>query len=168
MLKSLIIRNDSKGLGHLGAPRYSVSKDKHYDHEGVDFVVIPGEPVFAPENGVITTKSYPYDTTTWKGLTYIGESGIEYKIFYAAPIENLIGKKLNKHQKFAVAQDITQKYEPSDMKPHIHVEMRKDGKLLNAAEHLTPTTILHRYPVAILGVTVALIALITFLYIKIK
>ena len=48
------IRNDSKGLGHHGAPR------GHRKHNGVDLMCDPGQDILMPVDGFIARMSMPY------------------------------------------------------------------------------------------------------------
>jgi len=48
------VRSDSIGAGQFGTPRGSRK------HAGVDYEVIPGDPVFAPMMGTVIREGWPY------------------------------------------------------------------------------------------------------------
>ena len=132
MLKNLDIRSDSWGDGSFGASRGSRK------HEGVDYLVIKGQSIFAPEKIEIIRKAFPYGSDlSWEGLLFKGlDSGLTYKVFYFEPIDSLIGEIVEKGTVIGFAQSINEKYKTDKMKPHIHVEIRKDSLLLNPVEYL--------------------------------
>ena len=135
MLKNeLVIRSDNWGSGFFGSPRGSRI------HEGVDFVVEKGQNVYAPEAIKVVRVAYPYASDlAWKGLLFIGlDTGFSYKVFYFAPILDLIGTVVSKGTLIGHAQSINDKYNTKEMIPHIHVEMRKDDILHDASKYLKP------------------------------
>lgn len=114
------MRNDSKGLGHHGAPR------GHRKHNGVDLIVTPGQDILMPVDGIITRVSMPYaDDERWLGA-YIVNPRIEIKMWYFVP--NLLGMELNVGAVIGTAQDIGEKYE--GVTPHIHLRIVKIDPLL--------------------------------------
>lgn len=116
------------GLGHFGAPRGSRK------HAGVDFVVTPGQPVMSPIEGVITRVTIPYASDSrWKGFEISGSGrheGYTIKIFYMNPDTRLLYQSVRPGDVIGTAQDISLKYAPA-MKPHIHLEVRQGGSLLD-------------------------------------
>lgn len=125
-----VIRDDSEGSGHFGASRGSRK------HNGVDIVVIPGEDIIAPDSGVIVRKASADSNKNYEGFLFKSDSGYEAKAFYLDLDENLIGKRVSKGQKIGVAQDVSQKYNLPNMLPHIHVEIYRNGTLVNAEEEI--------------------------------
>jgi murein DD-endopeptidase MepM/ murein hydrolase activator NlpD len=119
-LKEMILRMDSQGSGKYGASRSGGTRK----HNGTDFVVREGDPVFAPFDGVVTRQAYPYDNDRfYTGLhlrTLDGKTNM--KIFYMKPLSAIIGKEVKKGDVIGKAQDISKKWSPK-MKPHIHVEI---------------------------------------------
>ena len=118
------IRNDSKGLGHHGAPR------GHRKHDGVDLICTPGQDILMPIDGIIARVSLPYkDDERWIGA-YIVNPRIEIKMWYFIP--NLLGMELKAGSVIGIAQDIGKKYE--GVTPHIHLRIVKIDPMLLFAE----------------------------------
>lgn len=116
------IRNDSKGLGHHGAPR------GNRKHDGSDLVCYKGQPVCMPFDGVIARESLPYkDDLKWRGA-YIVNPQIEVKMWYFRPYKNLIGKEIKVGTPIGIAQDIGEKYK--GVTPHIHLRIVKVDPML--------------------------------------
>ncbi len=109
------IRNDSRGLGHHGAPR------GHRKHDGVDLMCEVGQDILMPVNGIITRVSMPYkDDDRWLGA-YIVNPRIEIKMWYFIP--TLLGMELKAGTVIGTAQDIGIKYD--GVTPHIHFRICK-------------------------------------------
>lgn len=114
------IRNDSKGLGHHGAPRGSRK------HDGVDLRCKPGQDILMPVDGIIARVSLPYkDDDRWLGV-YIVNPKIEIKMWYFIP--NLLGMELKAGSVIGTAQDIGEKYK--GVTPHIHLRICKIDPML--------------------------------------
>lgn len=109
------IRNDSAGGGRYGDPRGS------RQHDGTDYLCIPGQAVVAPIGGVVTRKAYPYADRSYSGLVIQGKN-CRIKLFYVEPIIGVIGKTVKQGETIGYAQDITLRYD-DNMKPHIHLEI---------------------------------------------
>ncbi len=128
ILRKITVRNDSQGHGYYGAPRGSRK------HNGVDLVVEKGDQVLAPENGVLKRSAQPYSSDPkYKGFVLVGDSGLEWKVFYCILEPNIIGTRVSKGQHIATAQAISEKYN-SSMIDHIHVEIRKDEKRIDPTD----------------------------------
>jgi len=125
------IRSDPKGDGHFGTSRTG------HVHQGVDLVVVPGEVLTSPIAGKVLRVTRPYaDDPDYTGVVLFGE-GFEVKIFYCHLIAGLhVGDAVERGEPFAIAQDISAKY-GGGMIPHIHVEFRTGGALLNPANVLS-------------------------------
>lgn len=123
-----MLRSDTQGDGQYGASR----GDRL--HQGVDVQVYEGEPIYAPIDGVINRVAYPYaNDLQWRGLEMSGADawqGYSVKMFYMSPEMSLIGKPVSRGQVVGKAQAISKKYTPA-MKDHLHVEIRKDGALID-------------------------------------
>lgn len=126
------IRKDAAGDGHFGTGRVG------HRHQGVDLLVIEGEPVYSPVDGIFDRRAVPYPTAPeWKGLVLRGE-GYHVKIFYMVPVDFSPGQPVKRGQLIGHAQAISEKYGGAPMKDHIHVEVRKmDGTLLDPATVLS-------------------------------
>ncbi|MCI4667440.1 MAG: M23 family metallopeptidase [Bacteroidia bacterium] len=120
------MRNDPLGQGHFGAPRGSRT------HQGVDLVVLPGQPIYSPIAGYINRLAIPYrDDGRYSGIEILGTgafSAYAIKIFYMEAIR--IGVSIRKGEQIGLAQQISTKYS-SRMIDHIHVEFMKDGQLVD-------------------------------------
>lgn len=115
------IRNDSKGLGHHGAPR------GHRRHDGVDFRCEPGQSILMPVDGIIARISLPYkDDLKWQGV-HIVNSRVEIKMWYFHPTGE-IGEEYKAGEVIGVAQNIGEKYE--GVMPHIHLRICRIDPLL--------------------------------------
>jgi murein DD-endopeptidase MepM/ murein hydrolase activator NlpD len=131
ILASMKIRVDSEGNGHFGASRDGGSRG----HNGVDLLVMKGEPVYAPFSGTITKQAYPYsDDRKFTGVHLTRPDGLKIKVFYMLPKPGIIGKAVAAGQEIGRAQAISEKYGDA-MKDHIHIEVwNQYGTLENAEE----------------------------------
>ena len=119
------IRNDSKGLGHHGAPR------GHRRHDGIDLICKPGQSILMPVDGILVRESLPYkDDLRWRGV-YIVNPRIEIKMWYFIP-GYVIGKERKAGSVIGAAQDIGEKYE--GVTPHIHLRICKIDPMLLLSE----------------------------------
>ncbi|MEA3313037.1 MAG: hypothetical protein U9Q18_01530 [Caldisericota bacterium] len=120
------IRNDSKGLGHHGAPR------GYRKHNGVDFECKDGQDILMPVDGLIARISLPYkDDLKWKGVEIINPR-VEIKMWYFVPDFDLIGKELKAGEVIGMAQNIGKKY--PGVTSHIHVRITKVDPMLLFSE----------------------------------
>jgi len=110
------IRNDSEGLGHYGASRGTRR------HKGTDYLALPGQPIVAPFDMVLSRYSNP-------STKFPLESGIKWKtpsgsgkMFYFVPIAELIGTFVTKAQVIGIAIDLTLYYGPN-IDSHIHFQI---------------------------------------------
>jgi murein DD-endopeptidase MepM/ murein hydrolase activator NlpD len=124
------LRDDAQGSGQYGAPRSG------HTHMGTDLVVTPGQPVVAPTSGTITRIAYPYaNDLQWQGLEMMLENGLVMKLFYMAPLGNLIGQKVTAGTIIGYAQDISRKY-GGGMLDHIHIELFENGNHINPEPYI--------------------------------
>lgn len=124
------IRNDSKGLGHHGAPRGGRK------HDGFDFKCSKqfdvwthlGQHILMPMDGVIVRESLPdKDDLRWRGV-HIVNPRIEIKMWYLKPDLFLIGRNLKAGTVIGKAQNIGEKYK--GVTPHIHLRITKIDPML--------------------------------------
>lgn len=124
IVRNFVIRgNDSYGSGAFGASRGG------RNHAGIDVVALEGETIFSPIDGTFKRLAPPYlNDSRYSGMV-INNSTYEIKIFY---IKNTIavGKIVKAGQPIAVAQNISKKY-GTGMINHVHIEVRKNGKLID-------------------------------------
>jgi hypothetical protein len=109
------LRSDSQGSGEFKAPRGARR------HAGRDYECKPGQPVYAPCNGIVARKVYVYsDDLRWQGCEIVCPGRhIKIKLFYMIVDQNLIGTPVVKGEVVGTAQDIAIKY--PGMTPHVHM-----------------------------------------------
>ena len=125
--------NDPTGFGHFGAKRGSRR------HIGHDLVSIPNEPVYSMIDGIITKYGYMYANALQFRYLEVTNKNYRIRLCYIEK-HNLFkeGMEVCAGDRFAFAQDIA-KYHNRNKKGkkqnlmlnHIHVEMYKNGKLID-------------------------------------
>ena len=111
----LIIRVDSKGDGHYLAPRGNRL------HEGVDYIVTPGENILMPFDGYLIREARPYADGDMSGCV-LQSKDCTLKVFYMEPFLHLRGAFLKCGTVIGKAQDIRTHW-GSSMTPHLHVQV---------------------------------------------
>ena len=115
--------SDRWGSGQFGAGRGS------RQHQGLDLLADPGEAVFSPIAGTIRREALPYaGDARYRGIVITGDgewNGYEVKLFY---VEGLSCGSVRAGEVVGHAQDLSAKY--PGITNHVHVEVRKDGRLL--------------------------------------
>ena len=123
------IRSDDAGDGHFGSLR------EDHVHKGTDWLAIPGQPLIMPiTRGRIGRIAWPYKVNgNYRGVEIQGyERGlgdVVIKLFYMVPFQIVPDQQQGAIIGFA--QDISKKYEGVPMNPHIHMEVRQNGRLIN-------------------------------------
>ena len=118
------LRKDSGGNGEFMASRDGGSRL----HDGIDVLVTPGEPVYAPCDGKWQT-SYPYaGSTMWRGVKMFVESDNGFMLqidFWYIDSRRLkvMPEPMEKGAVIGYAQNISLKY-GGGMKPHMHIRVR--------------------------------------------
>ena len=120
------VRSDGFGNGHFGATRRT--KGQRRKHKGTDYIVVPGQRIFAPADAIYRRIAYPYaDSRELSGGYFEGED-ISYKIFYYKPTLKP-GTQVRQGDTIGYAQDISNRYgldrDGNKMVPHIHLEITK-------------------------------------------
>jgi hypothetical protein len=128
-----VMRNDSIGLGHFGASRDGGLRS----HDGIDILVYKSQPIYAPFNGTLTRRYYPYaNDKKYFGMEVISEVGeFKMKIMYCVPLADKIGIYVKKGELIGYAQAISEKYSPL-MRDHLHVELYQAGDLIDPTIHI--------------------------------
>ena len=129
------IRNDAAGDGSWGVDRDNGKRK----HNGIDFLVRNGQYVHTPIPGKVVRYANPYpEDGRWGGLLIQGSgeyAAYQVKIFYIQPIAKP-GQTLGMGSVVGRAQSISIKY-GSNMLDHVHVEVYRDGQLINPATVLS-------------------------------
>lgn len=116
---------DETGNGWYGASRGARK------HEGTDYVVYPGEEIFACVSGVVRVGNVYRNSTKMKLIEITGEVGvhrIKVKQMYVSP-EVKTGDFVMANEFIGYAQDVAAFHGDEDMKPHVHVSVWKNGLL---------------------------------------
>ena len=129
----LIFRgSDPTGNGWFGASRGTRT------HKGVDIVVAPGEEIFAMISGKVTKLGYVYSNPKEAKPTmrFVEiESKIEgdhYRLWqmYVSPTVEK-GDQVEQNQIIGKAQDIADYHNSDKMKNHVHVQLWRNGVLID-------------------------------------
>jgi len=111
----------------------SYTKDLIFLHKGLDILCFPGQYVGAIIDGRIERNGLVYNDTQKYKLIVIKSGLWEVKQMYCELKDRLIGKSVNAGEEIAIAQDITERkdYKEKGMLPHLHIEVRFEGKLVD-------------------------------------
>jgi murein DD-endopeptidase MepM/ murein hydrolase activator NlpD len=124
--KCTILRDkDNTGNGWFGAKRGTRL------HKGVDYVVVPGEPIFACCAGVVRIGNVYWTSTKMKLVEISGAidvHDVRVKQMYVLPCVKT-GETVQKGQLIGVAQDVAKYHGSKEMKPHVHISVWKNGLL---------------------------------------
>ena len=120
-ITDLLIRSDSAGDGHYGAPRGNRT------HCGIDYCCEPGSPILSPIVGTVTKHGYPYgDDLSWRYIQITDHDGMHHRLFYVKP-QAPIGVEVTASTQVGLAQDIAIRYPGQGMTPHVHYEIMNDA-----------------------------------------
>ncbi len=120
---------DLAGCGGFGAER------EDHVHMGVDVVAPAGTKVYSPINGIIR-RLYVYPNNTEMRGVEISNGNFKTKIFYLdSPFQT--GERISQGDFIGYAQNVARFYnDEGKMINHIHVEIRKNGKLINPTKYI--------------------------------
>jgi hypothetical protein len=147
-----IVRNDKWGMGDFGARRAGGSKF----HDGVDLIVVPGQPVFSMIDGTVEKYEQPYATDSRWGGIQIANDQLRVEIWYISPHRDLVGKEVKAGEVVGMAQDISQRYNDPEkiqrlgnMTPHVHIRVTlkafvtlADGRYVSFEQFIDPLLLL--------------------------
>ncbi len=118
---------DPAGCGYFGAPRHG------HIHQGLDIKINPGQTIYAPISGRVRTLYVYPDSREMKGVE-ISRGRIKVKIFYLEPfVQN--GSYVRAGDIIGKAQNVADYYLNPNMTPHLHVEVRIDGHLIDPEKY---------------------------------
>ena len=120
----IIMRNDAAGSGYFGAPRGNNL------HQGVDLIANPGQEVYSPITGRVVRWAYPYTDPSMKGILIEADDGTSVKMFYFDPTV-APNQQVTRGEMIGYMQSVSSYYNSSVMLDHIHLELRKNGQLLD-------------------------------------
>ncbi len=143
-----VVRNDGWGQGHFGASRGGKQ------HDGLDLVVIPTQPIFSMIDGVIEKYEQCYTTDPrWHGIQ-VANAQLRVELWYMEPLHVKVGEYVNAGELLGAAQDISGKYPPTEkvphnMMPHIHVRVTlrsfttiNEGRWVAYEQYMDPAILL--------------------------
>jgi hypothetical protein len=143
------VRDDEWGKGHFGARRGSKC------HDGVDLIVTPGQPIFSMIDGLVEKYEQCYTSDArWHGVQ-IANAMLRVELWYMEAKNTVaVDEYVNAGQMIGVAQDISEKYPPTEkipheMTPHIHVRVTlrsfsaiASGRYISFDQYIDPTLLL--------------------------
>ncbi|XRE42205.1 hypothetical protein ACIVBQ_000409 [Tenacibaculum discolor] len=137
-LKPIILRGkDSTGNGWFGASR------GNRKHEGVDFVGVPGQNVYACESGRVRIGNVYRGSTKMK-LVEIKNSTYKVKQMYVQPtVKN--GQMVQAGDVIGTLQDVATFHGSNKMKPHCHISVWKNGLLTDPEPIIVPCKCLNPF-----------------------
>ena len=145
-----VVRSDEWGEGAFGAGRGTKK------HDGLDLIVIPGQPIFSMIDGTVEKyeQCYLYDTR-WTGIQ-IANAQLRVELWYMEPTrtEIKVDQFVQAGEYLGKAQDISEKYPPTEkiphkMTPHIHVRVTlrafttiANGRYVSFEQYIDPALLL--------------------------
>jgi len=135
-----VYRQDSTDVKQIvGHPEFGAGRKNEkglYNHKGVDLRAAPGKEVRSPIGGTISKigQAYP-DGSGYRTVWVRTKDGHEVGMFYVTPHDINGNQVINKGdtvktgQVLGTMQDLTKNF--SGMDNHLHLEIRKDGRVLD-------------------------------------
>jgi hypothetical protein len=147
-----LVRNDGWGEGMFGSKRGSKQ------HDGIDLIVTPGQPIFSMIDGTVEKYEQCYRSDTrWTGIQ-VANTLLRVELWYMEPTktEVKVGQFVLSGQYLGKAQDISVKYPPTDvegtMTPHIHVRVTlrsfttiSEGRWVSYEQYIDPLLLLNNW-----------------------
>ncbi|MBE7649309.1 M23 family metallopeptidase [Tenacibaculum finnmarkense] len=142
-LKKIIDRgNDPTGFGHFGAKRGWRNGKRRY-HRGHDILSVPGESITSMIYGTVTKVGYMYSSPKSSHLRYVEVTNDLFRIRLCY-LESCVkvgdvvcaGQRVGYAENVAKYHNRNKKKGQSLMLNHLHVEMYKDGVLINPKDYL--------------------------------
>lgn len=128
----LIIRNDSMGAGHFGAPRGGGRRT----HNGVDLYAPLGTPVAAAERGTAETGNHPRGYGLFVRIHHVDE---DYVTVYAHLSRITVDDGDFVERGYIIGEvGRTGNADYDDMLPHLHFEIRRGGVPVEPMDYLLP------------------------------
>ncbi|WP_271407421.1 peptidoglycan DD-metalloendopeptidase family protein [Tenacibaculum soleae] len=136
--------NDPTGFGHFGAKRGFDENGKRKYHKGHDIISVPGESVVSMINGTVTKVGYMYNGSKAKHLRYVEVTNDVFRIRLSY-IEHAVldgdvicaGTRVGYAENVAAYHNTKKKTKKKPkMKNHIHVEIYKNGVLVDPKQYL--------------------------------
>jgi murein DD-endopeptidase MepM/ murein hydrolase activator NlpD len=111
--------SDAYGSGAFGAPRDHGSRH----HAGVDYIVRPGQAVWAPISGFVSKIGHPYaDGGALRYVEIVNPAlKLSARVFYVDPTVK-VGDPVSIQQAIGVAQSLQDRY-PGGITDHVHLEI---------------------------------------------
>lgn len=115
--------NDPTGHGYYGARRSNGRRK----HNGVDYCVEAGEPIYACISGKVRI-GYPYVASTKMKLVEIKNKEYKVKQMYVEPVVKS-GEYVEAGDLIGYSQDVAGYHNLPAMKNHVHISVWKNGLL---------------------------------------
>ena len=126
----LLVRGPDKFASQGGAYHAARSTDgRSRQHEGIDLLTYPGQPILAPETCVPQRIADPYPDkkdAVLTGLLVRLMDGIEVKFLYMAPAERIMGRVCPAGTILGHAQSLQHLY--PGIQDHVHCEVWVHGE----------------------------------------
>jgi murein DD-endopeptidase MepM/ murein hydrolase activator NlpD len=125
--------HDAYGSGAFGARRDGGSRQ----HEGVDFIAETDQKVVAPISGYVTKIGFAYAGDGDLRFVEISNPALGYvaRVFYVEPTV-AVGDTVAVGRPIGHVHTLQEKY-PGGMTDHVHLEVTRKGRRIDAAEVLT-------------------------------
>lgn len=132
---SLLFKNPLRGCDPAGCGHYGASRGNR-KHKGIDIHAIPGSICLSHIEGVVSKIGYVYAGDMYhKYVQLEAPNGLLFDFFYVEPLVS-VGDKVEYGDELGVVQDVSKKHNAPDMKPHVHFQVRLEGRKINPEPYL--------------------------------